>query len=275
MMNHPLPPVVKNLLIVNVLMLLVSSYLPYLVELPGPSLYSMLSLFYFQSDFFRPHQLVTHIFMHADFLHLLGNMLGLIIFGPLLEQVWGSKRFLTFYMITGLGAAFLHMGFNHWEMIQMQQSIMEFAASPDPDSYLMALRQDFNVDRQSEFFDIQESFAAEWSDNQGSALYPAQAMSMLNTIYYASFNGPMLGASGAIFGLLAAFGLMFPQLEIRPMFFPVPIKAIFLVLMFTGVEIYSVMKNNPGDHVAHFAHLGGALFGFILVKLWSKDRSHL
>lgn len=220
-----LPPVVKTLLIINIALFA----LRFLV----PDSIMHLAVFSFKSDFFRPYQLITHMFMHGNFWHLFFNMFALYMFGRILEEVWGSKRFFIYYFFTGLGAAFLHL-------IVMNIEINSLIAKMDPQQ-VKALMQGKN------FVDIQ--------------------MRDLNLM----INTPTVGASGAIYGLLLAFGMMFPN-AILYLYAAIPIKAKYLVMIFIAIELFLGFLNRTGDNVAHFAHLGGMLFGLIFILVWRKKQ---
>ncbi len=221
-----LPTVVKNLLIINVLVfigqLVSSSVFNYPLE-------EIFALHYWQSDLFQPFQIVTSMFMHGGFGHIFFNMFALWMFGAVLENVWGPKRFLIFYMICGIGAAFCFLAAQTIEFHQLPGSdVFGYAVGINP-------------------FVVQHT-----------------------NIQIARFlYEPVLGASGAIFGLLVAFGVMFPNSLIYLYFF-VPIKAKWFVVGYIAIELYMGFQRNPGDNVAHFAHLGGALFGYILMKIWQR-----
>jgi membrane associated rhomboid family serine protease len=189
------PPIIKNLLIINVLVFVAQNLLPaeYLVT-------GRLALWPVKSDFFYPYQIATHMFTHASFTHLLFNMFSLWIFGQVLENVWGPKRFLFFYLVCGVGAAALHL------LIQ----------------------------------------------------------------YLTGSGAPTVGASGAIMGLMAAFAYLFPNRELYIMFIPVPVKAKWAVLGYAAIDLFGGVAKVSGDNTAHFAHLGGAITGFILVLIWNK-----
>ncbi len=210
-MFNNMTPVVKQLLIINVLVFILSQAMP--------QNYETLSLFYFESEKFRFWQPFTHMFMHApmpNLMHILFNMFALVSFGSALEHYWGGKKFLFFYIACGLGAAFLHTLINY---------------------YLIS-----NV--------------------------PEAADVILNS--------QAVGASGAIYGLLVAFAVMFPMAELMMMFIPVPIKAKFFVPIIVGLDLFSGVTGfsifSGGGNIAHFAHIGGALTGFILMMLWRKNK---
>ncbi len=209
-----LPPVIKNLLIINVLVF-AAQYISNGTF--GYPLEYRFALHYWQSELFMPHQLVTHLFMHGSPSHLIFNMFALWMFGNVLENVWGSKRFLIFYFVCGLGAAVCFLGVQTLQYHQLTEAYLQGQAS---------------------------------------------ALQVQRFLYE-----PVLGASGAIFGVLVAFGMLFPNSLIYLYFF-VPIKAKWFVLAYIALELYLGVQNNPGDNVAHFAHLGGAVFGFFLTRYW-------
>ena len=211
-----LPPVVKNLLILNGLFFLGTVVL----ESRGLDLVGMLGLFFPASPFFEPFQLFSHLFMHGSFGHLFSNMLALWMFGTPMENLWGPKRFLTYYLITGLGAAACHLGVMAWDYSQ----VLPFAELGD-----------------------------------------GEAIAYLNQL----FASPTVGASGAVFGLLLAYGMTFPNQEIY-VYFLLPIKAKYFVAIYGLFELFSGLSNT-GSNIAHFAHLGGMLFGFLLIKRWRSN----
>ncbi len=223
-----LPPVVKNLLIINALMFLITIVL----KNTGVNLTESFALYYFKSDFFRPWQLVTHMFMHGSFGHLFFNMFAVWMFGNSLENRWGSKRFLVFYMITGLGAAFLHSLVQHIEISQL-------ASQLNPEM-------------------VQRVF-----DNSTRGLDAATYQTIYNIAHI-----PAVGASGALFGVLMAFGMTFPN-SILYLYFMIPVKVKYFVIVYGLIELFSGISG-VADGVAHFAHLGGMLFGYLLIKYWRK-----
>lgn len=233
-------PVVKNLLILNGLFFLAK----FIVE--GKfhiDLDFKLGLYYWTSDSFQPYQIITHMFMHADFKHILMNMFTLYMFGTVLEQVWGAKRLVIFYFVTGLGAALLH---NTVKFIDVQSILGNL--SPD----------------------ILTAYTKEGID-AAYRIASGQDSALLERLYY-TINVPSVGASGAVFGLLTAYGILFPNTEIY-LYGAIPIKAKFFVLGLIALELYLGFANNPGDNVAHFAHLGGVLFAYLMMKYWKQDRS--
>jgi membrane associated rhomboid family serine protease len=236
-----IPPVVKNLIIINAIMLLATFVFGSVMHL---NLNRLLGLFYFESSEFRPFQLVTHMFMHGGIAHLFFNMFALYMFGRVLEQVWGSKRFFIYYFFTGLGAALLHSLVNYIEA----KSIL---ASLSPEQIALVKSEGTAIFLQGKN-------------------YMHQGMAALNTM----LNIPTVGASGAVFGVLLAFGMYFPNTQLMLLFPPIPIKAKYFVMGYGAIELYlGFTQANSG--IAHFAHLGGMLFGFILIKIWGRKKDRL
>ena len=225
---NELPVVVKNLLIINGLLFLATVSLSNL----GIDLVKIFGLHQFQSNDFRPHQLITHIFMHGSFTHLFVNMFALWMFGKILENIWGEKRFLIYYMITGIGAAFIHLLISQYQIISISNQIPELV-----------------------------SIAIEGKYNPSIPLSKKLTQLIIT---------PTVGASGAVFGLLLAFGMLFPN-ALLYLYFAIPIKAKYFVIGYGILELYAGISNNPADNVAHFAHLGGMIFGYILIKYWKKN----
>lgn len=225
---NELPVVVKNLLIINGLLFLATVSLSNL----GIDLVKIFGLHQFQSNDFKPHQLITHIFMHGSFTHLFFNMFALWMFGKILENIWGEKRFLIYYMITGIGAAFIHLLISQYQIISISNQIPELV-----------------------------SIAIEGKYNPSIPLSKKLTQLIIT---------PTVGASGAVFGLLLAFGMLFPN-ALLYLYFAIPIKAKYFVIGYGILELYAGISNNPADNVAHFAHLGGMIFGYILIKYWKKN----
>ena len=236
---NTIPPVVKNLIIINVIML----FATFVLNMRGIDLTKILGLHYFQSTDFRPYQLVTHMFMHGGFTHLLFNMFALWMFGRVLESVWGPKRFFIYYFVTGLGAAALHTFVNFMEF----QSV---AGKMSPESVQMVMSQG------TEIF------------NQGKNFSDPLA-GKLNLL----LNIPTVGASGAVFGILLGFGMLFPNTQLMLLFPPIPIKAKYFVMGYGALELFLGITQT-GSNIAHFAHLGGMLFGFFMIKYWNKNTRH-
>ena len=204
-MINRMTPVVKNLVIINVLVFLAQSAMP--------GLEPLLMGHYPLGANFEPWQVITHMFMHGSLTHIFFNMFALVVFGSALERAWGSKRFLQYYMLCGIGAFFIYEATVGYEVFQLTESII-----------------------------------------------------------YDGLAGRVVGASGCVYGLLLGFGMLFPNTELILLFPPIPIKAKYFVIIYGLIELSLAMSNSPGDNVAHVAHLGGMLFGFLLIKQWQKNR---
>ncbi|MFH1297535.1 MAG: rhomboid family intramembrane serine protease [Bacteroidota bacterium] len=259
-----LPPVVKNLLIINGLF--------YLATLTfesafGIDLVRLLGLHFFQSGLFQPYQYVTYMFLHAGFGHILYNMFALWMFGYLLENVWGSKRFLTYYMITGIGAAVIQTLVNWWDFSSLQQEALLYADQPSLDTFVGFVKHYFP--NYYEYHDTIRGFIGQWTLNPASPTYATQSVDYVTQLIELQMNVPTIGASGAVYGILLAFGMMFPNMLVY-IYFLFPIKAKWIVILYGAIEIFSGISNNPSDNVAHFAHLGGMIFGFFLILYWKR-----
>lgn len=253
-----LTPMVKNLLFINVGVFLAQWVLQ--INLPD-----LLGLRYIFSDEFRPYQIVTHIFVHANGMHLFSNMFALFIFGPLLERFWGPQKFLLFFLITGLGASVLYSAINFYEVKQVEQAAEVYLMDPNPEDF-----NSFINDHAAYAFNQLYDFIDQYQEAPQSREHIEQSEAYVTQVYEQHANMPMVGASGAVFGILMAFGLLFPNTELFLLFIPFPIKAKYFVTFYGLYELYTGIARVPGDNVAHFAHLGGMLFAFILVKYWQK-----
>lgn len=227
-----LPIVTKNIIIICVLMLLVTSVFE--------SLEPYLACFYYQSELFKPWQLITYMFMHGGIGHLFFNMLGMLFFGGQVEYYWGPRKYLNYFLVCGLGAVVLHQAWTAVEIHQLAQYV-----------------QPENFDR----------LLAQGAEMRIANNHPD--LPMLQRIFDV-LNTPMVGASGGLFGIMIAFAFMFPNAEIYLLFFPFPVKAKYLITVYAVVEVFAGLSNSASDNVAHFAHLGGLLTGLIIVLVWRK-----
>lgn len=262
-----LPPVVKNLLIINGILFLATVVFADKFDL---DLTRYLGLHFFTSEYFRPHQLVTHLFMHGGFTHIFSNMLALWMFGNVLENVWGGKRFLIFYLVTGLGAALIHSAVTWYEVAAMQSKVDAFITAGGPVDFRILVEQYARYIGYDQLMNVQ-AFINEWKLVPGNMAMKEEAADFAQMLVTRKADIPIVGASGAVFGVLLAFGMMFPNTLIYLYFF-VPIKAKWFVILYGAFELYSGLQGNPGDNVAHFAHLGGMLFGYLLMRSWNKRR---
>ncbi|HUV00781.1 MAG TPA: rhomboid family intramembrane serine protease [Bacteroidales bacterium] len=236
-----LPPVVKNIILINVLMLLADFAAKSIL---GKDLTMLLGLYFPKSDNFMPLQIITHMFMHGGIWHLFFNMFALYMFGGILENVWGPKRFFIYYMVCGLGAAFVHES-----VIAVQYYKLMNAISPD--------QLQLVVNDGAAYF------------SQGK-VFTDETMKGLQML----LNVPTVGASGAVFGILLAFGVLFPNTQLMLLFPPIPMKAKYFVIIYGALELYLALTQ-PGSNIAHAAHLGGMLFGYILIRYWRKTTNTL
>src|SRR6185436_18136716 len=222
-----LPPVVKNLIFISALFFLATEFLLrdqfYFDGFQDEGLQGVFGLWPINHENFRPYQIFTHMFTHASFMHILFNMFGLWMFGRVLESVWGSKKFLLFYLVCGIGAALAHMTVAYFQYEKVLDMIEMMKATG-----------------QTEYLDIVQSGA-----------------------YYA------VGASGAVMGVMVGFAYLFPNTELMLLFPPIPIKAKWLILIMIGFDLFGGL-GRTSDGVAHWAHLGGAAVGFIMVYIWNK-----
>lgn len=230
-----IPPVVKNLILANALIY----FATFILEQAGINLYTFLGLYFPLSENFRLHQIFTHMFMHGSLTHLFFNMFALYMFGRVLESVWGPKRFLTFYLVTGIGAAVLHTLVNYLEYYSVVSKL-------SPESVALVKEQGYGL----------------WSEGKN---YSDALLGKLNMI----LNTPTVGASGAVFGILLGFGMLFPNTQLMLLFPPIPIKAKYFVMGYAAIELYLGITQ-PGSNIAHFAHIGGMLFGYFMIKYWNK-----
>ena len=240
-------PTVKQLLIINILVYLGSQFVP--------ESYNYLSLFYFQSSNFQLWQPLTHMFMHApapNFMHILFNMFALYSFGSALEQFWGGKKFLFFYISCGLGSALLHSGVNYLEVQHGVNLLLNSGVK----------QSDINI------------FLETGSVNEKIMTVDR---SVLQSVFN-SYHGTAVGASGAIYGLLVAFAFMFPNAQLGLMFIPIPIKAKYFVSGLLVIDLVMGIRGTSifgaGSGIAHFAHIGGALVGFLMMWYWKKNQFH-
>jgi membrane associated rhomboid family serine protease len=260
-----IPALVKNLLIINVLMFVATISLESSFDI---NLIKTLGLYNWQSDLFRPYQLVTHMFLHGSFMHIFFNMFALWMFGSVLEQHWGAKRFFVYYFVTGLGAAILHMITGSLMLSGIANATDLYLSNPNYDSFVNFI--DNYVPRASSN-DVINNFLAAWNSDLTNQGYIDESILFVNKIFEAKSNIPTVGASGAVFGLLLGFGMLFPNTVLMLIFPPIPIKAKYFVIIYGAIELYLGLQNSVNDNVAHFAHLGGMLFGFILIKYWNKN----
>ena len=262
-----MPPVVKNLLLINVVFFMVQTLLPF-----GDAFTNSLALHYWSGENFEIYQFITYMFLHGGFSHLLFNMFALWMFGRIIESDLGSKRFLIYYMVCGIGAALFNMLVMEWQMSGVKEAVLAFSNSPTPSglsglasSVLPSLRS-YAIGGESFV-----SFIDMWSENPNSSYMTESAIELAN-LALTSGNGSLtVGASGAIFGILLAFGMMHPNDRIMLLIPPIPMKAKYFVMGYGAIELVSGFLDSGGN-IAHFAHVGGMLWGWMLLYWWKKKR---
>jgi len=235
-----LPEIVKQLIIINILFFLGSMRLE-------NTAYDLLALHYPQNPKFAPWQVVTHMFMHGSINHILFNMFGLWMFGGTLAQMWGRNKFLFFYLSTGLGAAALQLGINYFQISTVMGQLVEAGYSAT------ALTETLQSGQ----------YNTAWSNDISQT-----QLSQLLT----SFNMSMVGASGALYGILVAFAFLFPNTELMIIFLPIPIKAKYFVPILLASDLFFGFSSYSLGPIAHFAHLGGAVTGYIMMWYWKKQQ---
>ena len=226
------PVAVKNIIIINVVIMIATFF-------KESTMIEKFALWFPASPNFEWWQPVTHLFMHGGFFHLFFNMYTLFIFGSVLERVWGPKKFLIFYFVTGIGAALVHMGVQWWEYT----SALETAGLTSAEAAARIPGIEAAIDA-------------------GARMIPSWS-----TVIFT----PTVGASGAIYGVLMGYAMLYPNSIMRLIFPPVALKAKWFVLIFAGLELLFGMSM-PGSGIAHFAHLGGLIFAFVLLMYWKKTR---
>lgn len=223
-----LPKITRILLLLNVAMFILSWTFPALTD--------NLALHYFESPFFEPHQLLSHVFMHASVSHILFNMYALVMFGSVIEKELGTNRFVVLYFFSAVGAFFLHMAITWYQLSDLTPEALEMLQTQGAEA----------IANHRNFAD--------------------QYLGGLN----AQFNGAMVGASGAIMGLFMSFALLFPNAKLQIIFLPFSFKAKYFMPFYMLIELTLGISNFEWDNVAHFAHLGGALFGGLQMLIWRK-----
>lgn len=252
---NSIPPVVKNIIAINLILWLATIVAPGFFARWGLNvdLTDILGMHYWASNKFNPAQLVTYIFMHGGFNHIFFNMFALYMFGGVLEQMWGPKRFLFYYLVTGVGAGIIQQLF--WTV--------------EYHSVFMAMNDAIAANSGEGLLPFQNLLSRYFSMSDLSA-FDARAIIDMKRMF---LDLPItVGASGSVFGLLLAFGWLFPEAKLMLLFFPVPIKARIFVLIYGVAELFLGVAQFSGDSVAHFAHLGGMLFGALLILFWKKKR---
>ena len=233
---------VKHLLIINILLFIAT-------QVYGDQMYQWLSLWFPENENFRFWQFVSHMFMHGNFMHILFNMYALWAFGSPLEQMWGKNRFFFFYFSAGIGAALIHSGVNYYYFNEGFQAVLNAGVS------------------EADIFSLLNS------GQYNTGWYDAAPKNVIDN-FLSAYSSPAVGASGAIYGILVAFGMLFPNAELFLIFVPIPIKAKYFIPALIALDLFSGFTGYSifGAGIAHFAHVGGALFGFIMMWYWKRSQ---
>jgi membrane associated rhomboid family serine protease len=239
-----IPQVTKNLLILNILFFVAK----YVLKGKGIDLDHLFGAYYPNSPLFKPFQIITYFFMHGDFFHILFNMLMLVMFGASLERLWGPKRYFVFYVVTAVGAYVINSLMGTIQLMEIKNQLTTLG---------------YNLT------DLEYSIKNQ--DLSNISILNFESVQIIEN-YIIKSKTSMIGASGAIYGIMAAFAYLFPNTELMLMFPPIPVKAKFLIPIYFLIEIYSNFHVN--DNIAHMAHIGGGLTGLILVYFWKKNRNY-
>jgi len=233
---------IKHLLIINILFFVATG-------LYGDQMYQWFSLWFPQHENWRYWQVISHMFMHGGLMHILFNMYALWAFGSPLERMWGRNKFLFFYFSAGLGAALIHTGVNYY---YFNQGIEALVNSGLTETNLLEILGE-------------GKYSPDW--------YKEASQSTIDN-FLGAYNTPAVGASGAIYGILVAFGMSYPNSELFLIFLPIPIKAKYFIPVLVGLDLFSGVTGYPifGSGIAHFAHVGGALFGFLMMWYWKRNQ---
>jgi membrane associated rhomboid family serine protease len=270
-MLQQIPPVVKNILLINVLLFLATLVFDKAFNI---SLEDWLALYHYSSDKFMPMQYITYMFMHGNLMHILFNMFAFWMFGRILESYWGAKRFLIFIFVTGLGSAATYTLYESFNLHRIASAVLEFKQNPNVDLYEQFIDKYVPLSNLNPDFGTRvRELIVQWAANPNNSLYSEEAVGHMEMFIEFKRNIPVVGASGVVFGVLLAFGMLFPNTELMLLFPPIPIKAKYFVGIYGLFELFSGLQNNPTDNVAHFAHLGGMFFGFIFILIWKKNNT--
>ncbi|APY09240.1 rhomboid family intramembrane serine protease [Winogradskyella sp. J14-2] len=243
-MRFTITDTVKHLLIINVIM-----FIGTLTIGNGQTFYEWFALYFPKNDnLFRPWQIVTHMFMHGSPAHILFNMIGVWMFGTAVERVFGAKKFLIFYLLSGLGAALIMLAYYYFQYSPLEAEILASGISNDEVKQMMTTGE------------VVRSISSE------------QRNQLQEMFYF--FNSSMVGASGALFGVLVAFGMLYPNSEVMLLLFPIPIKAKYFIPGLIAINLFSEFSGHSilsPSNTAYMAHIGGALTGFLLMIFWKKN----
>ncbi len=269
-MFQSITPAVKNLLIINVLLYLLAVVMR---SSMGIDLDAWFGLHYFQSNYFAPWQFITFMFMHGSFWHVFCNMFAVYMFGRTIEQVWGTPKFLIYYFVTGIGSGIVQQVALYFDIAPFIEAVDAYLSNQTTES-LQNFIDEHGAFSQASVYAM-STFTSKYNALAATSMTEANAYAREFIMEYQQLfidAHNTIGASGAVFGLLLAFGMLFPNMVIWLMFPPIPLKAKYFVLGYGLLEFFSGIANTQYDNVAHWAHLGGMLFGFFLIRKW-KEKS--
>ena len=256
-----LTPAAKNILIINGIIFILSDFVglrSYIIESFG--------MRYFHSENFQPYQILTYMWVHGGFGHLFSNMFSVLIFAPILERVWGSKKFLIYYLATGIGAGILYSGINYYENYSFEVKVKSYEQNPSPESFRKLV-----LNNSSEYYNQLYDFIDSYEQNPSNS-NDNLSIAYANDLLKVKSDVPMVGASGAVFGILLAFAMLFPNMELMLLFFPIPVKAKILVPILILADLFFGFSSYSIGPIAHFAHVGGALTGLGMMWYWKRKQ---
>lgn len=263
--NMPLlPSGIKFLLTANALFFLATLIARGLLDF---SLVQYLALFHPTSDNFSYYQFLTHLFMHGSGLHIFMNMFVLWMFGGVLEHVWGLRKFMVYFLLTGLGAALIHNGVRTIQINQLEEATQQYLQDPSLEAFKQYKANEMGALPLS-FKERVNGLKQKWEQNPEKGSLKAQSKALVKEYEELYVNMPTVGASGAVYGLLMAFGLLFPNIYVY-LYLLIPIRAKYFVVILVLLQLYLGFFNKTSN-VANFAHLGGMLVGYVLLKVWDE-----
>jgi membrane associated rhomboid family serine protease len=264
MRTPQLTPIIRALIVINVIVFIVQSINPQYDRM----IVSLFGLHYFSSEQFNPIQLVTYMFVHGGGRHVFFNMLSLFLFGPMLEGIWGERKFLIFYLVCGFGAGLFYTALRYFDIHPLETLANDFLLHPEGENFVRFANKLYaNLGVVGNPLKIDSNLSISKDE---IAEYKIAVEKLLKDVV----DAPMIGASGATFGVKAGFGFLFPNFEFMLFLIPFPIKAKYLVSFWILYEVYAETHRMPGDNVAHFAHIGGMIVAFILIKFWGSKRDN-
>ena len=256
---YKLSPIVKKILLINICVYFLNN----LLQIDFIRVFGLRDL---HSTYFRAYQILTHLFIHANFSHLFSNMITLCTFGSILENSLSSKKFLGLYLTSGIGASLLYLLYLYFFNSGLN-FYNDYILNPNPEVFAAFLKENYEM-----LYNSYYGFIYDFLHDGSNPVYIDKSIAILKHICSLKFDIPIVGASGAIFGLLASFAILFPRAKIGLLLLPIPIEARYFVIFYGMYELVASLQSNPGDNVAHLAHLAGILIAYIYLKIFNKKR---